>query len=168
MPRPSLWSAVVSLPLYLYCSCNRKPKGKYVIFVFQKERSPTTACSLMAIAQPISGDGPLRSLSPRKDVAAALKEMYKYTRQAVRSGVQLSCTETRFQNCSLSGKNGSKHPMLSISKAHNVISCKQNPKKHSKNQNRRFYYVNLAPELRNDEKLPKKRITQSRFTQFFV
>ena len=50
---------------------------------------------------------------------------------------------------SWSGKNGSKHPKLSISMAKNVISCKKNPKKHSKNQNRRFYYVNLAPELRN-------------------
>ena len=34
-------------------------------------------------------------------------------------------TETRFQKCSQSGKNGSKHPMLSISMAFNVISCKK-------------------------------------------
>ena len=89
--------------------------------------------------------------------------------RSVRSDAQLSCTsETRFQKCSQSGKNGSKHPMLSISMACNVISCKKNRKKHSKNQNRRFYNVNSAPELRNDQKTPKKRITQSRFTQFFV
>ena len=89
-------------------------------------------------------------------------------RRGVRSDAQLSSTETRFQKCSQSGKNGSKHPMLSISMACNVISCKKNRKKHSKNQNRRFYNVNSAPELRNDQKTPKKRITQSRFTQFFV
>ena len=46
-------------------------------------------------------------------------------RRGVRSDVQLSCTETRFQKCSQSGKNGSKHPMLSISMAYNVISCKK-------------------------------------------
>merc|ERR1712209_169318 len=88
-------------------------------------------------------------------------------RGSVRSDAQLSCTDTRFQKCSQSGKNGSKHPMLSISMACNVISCKKNRTKHSKNQNRRFYNVNSAPELRNDQKTPKKRITQSRFTQFF-
>ena len=44
----------------------------------------------------------------------------------------------------------------------------KNRKKHSKNQNRWFYHVNSAPELRNYQKSPKKRITQSRFTQFFV
>ena len=46
-------------------------------------------------------------------------------RRGVRSGVQLSCTETRFQKCTQSGKNGFKHPMLSISMAFNVISCKK-------------------------------------------
>ena len=46
-------------------------------------------------------------------------------RRGVRSDAQLSCTETRFQKCSQSGKNGSKHPMLSISMAFNVISCKK-------------------------------------------
>ena len=45
--------------------------------------------------------------------------------RGVRSDVQLSCTENRFQKCSQSGKNGSKHPMLSISMAYNVISCKK-------------------------------------------
>ena len=29
------------------------------------------------------------------------------------------------------------------------------------------YNVNSAPELRNDQKSPKKQITESRFTQFF-
>ena len=49
-------------------------------------------------------------------------------RRGVRSGVQLSCTETRFQKCSQSAKNGSKHPMLSISMAYNVSSCKKKMK----------------------------------------
>ena len=44
--------------------------------------------------------------------------------RGVRSDAQFSCTDTRFQKCSQSGKNGSKHPMLSISMAYNVISCK--------------------------------------------
>ena len=42
-------------------------------------------------------------------------------RRGVRSDAQLSCTETRFQKCCKSGKKGSKHPMLSISMAYNVI-----------------------------------------------
>merc|ERR1711949_141405 len=46
-------------------------------------------------------------------------------RRGVRSDAQLKPTETRFQKCSQSGKNGSKHPMLSISMAYNVISCKK-------------------------------------------
>ena len=46
-------------------------------------------------------------------------------RRGVRSDAQLSPTETRFQKCSQSGKNGSKHPMLSIPMAFNVISCKK-------------------------------------------
>merc|ERR1712079_472775 len=40
-------------------------------------------------------------------------------------------------------------------------------KKHSKTQNCLFFNVNSAPEPRNDQKSPKKRITKSRFTQFF-
>ena len=46
-------------------------------------------------------------------------------RRGVRSDAQLSCTETRFQKCSQIGKNGSEHPMLSISMAYNMISCKK-------------------------------------------
>ena len=46
-------------------------------------------------------------------------------RRGVRSDAQLSSTETRFQECSQSGKTGFKHPMLSISMAFNVISCKK-------------------------------------------
>ena len=46
-------------------------------------------------------------------------------RRGVRSDAQLSSTETRFQKCSQSGKNGSEHLMLSISMAYNVISCKK-------------------------------------------
>merc|ERR1711884_498639 len=49
----------------------------------------------------------------------------RHIRRGVRSDAQLSSTETRFQKCSQSGKNGSKHPMLSISMAYNVISCKK-------------------------------------------
>ena len=49
----------------------------------------------------------------------------KWIWRGVRSGAQLSCTETRFQKCSQSGKNGYKHPMLSISLAYNVNSCKK-------------------------------------------
>ena len=48
-----------------------------------------------------------------------------YIGGGVRSDVQLSCTGTLFQKCSQSGKNGSKHPMLPISMAYNVISCKK-------------------------------------------
>ena len=44
--------------------------------------------------------------------------------------VQLSCVETQFQKCSQYGKNGSKHPMISISIAYDMISCKKNQKKH--------------------------------------
>ena len=62
-------------------------------------------------------------------------------RRGVRSGVQLSCTETRFEKCSQCGKNGRKHEMLLVSMAYKVISCKKNPKKHSKHQNRWFYCV---------------------------
>ena len=51
--------------------------------------------------------------------------MPKLLRRGARSDVQLSCTEARFQKCSQSGKNGSKHPILSISMANNVISCKK-------------------------------------------
>merc|ERR1711963_1041906 len=51
--------------------------------------------------------------------------IYMYIRRSVRSDAQLSSTETRFQKCSQRGKNGSKHPMLSISMAFNVISCKK-------------------------------------------
>ena len=45
--------------------------------------------------------------------------------RGLRSDAQLSCTDTRFQKCSQSGKNGSKHPMLSISMTYNAISCKK-------------------------------------------
>ena len=49
--------------------------------------------------------------------------VFVFLRRGVRSDAQLSCTETRFQKCSQNGKNGSEHPMLSISMAYNVISC---------------------------------------------
>ena len=52
-------------------------------------------------------------------------QMLKIIWRGVRSDARLSYTETRFQKCSQIGKNGSKFPMLSISMAHNVISCKK-------------------------------------------
>ena len=58
----------------------------------------------------------LEILSPCQDRSLA---------RGVRSDAQLSCTETRFQKCSQSDKNGSKHPMVSISMASNVIPCKK-------------------------------------------
>ena len=66
-------------------------------------------------------------------------------RRGVRSG------DTRFQKCSQSGKNGSKHPMLSTSMAYSVISCKKNQPKHSKNQNSWFCCIIWAPDLRNQQ-----------------
>ena len=48
-----------------------------------------------------------------------------HLRRGVRSDARLRSTGTRFQKCSQSGKSGSKHPMLSISMAFNVISCKK-------------------------------------------
>ena len=56
--------------------------------------------------------------------------------------------------------------MLSISMAGNVISCKKDQKKCSKNKIAEFT-INSAPELGNEQKSPKKRITQLRFAQFF-
>ena len=48
-----------------------------------------------------------------------------YIWRGVRSDAQLSCTETRFQKCSQSGKIGSKYPMLSIYMVYDVIPCKK-------------------------------------------
>ena len=59
------------------------------------------------------------------EVAGILALKIKRLGRGVRSDAQLRPTETRFQKCSQSGKNGSKHPMLSISMAFNVISCKK-------------------------------------------
>ena len=58
--------------------------------------------------------------------------------------------------------------MLSISMTDNVISYKKIKRNAQKNQNLWFYYMNLAPELRNDKKLPNIRITLPRYTQIFV
>ena len=43
----------------------------------------------------------------------------------------------------------------------------KNRKKHSKNQNRWFYNVNSAPELRNDQKLPKNGWLNSDLLNFW-
>ena len=67
-------------------------------------------------------------LTRRDNVQLAVlmrKLQFETLRRSVRSDAQLSSTETRFQECSQSGKTGSKHPMLSISMAFNVISCKK-------------------------------------------
>ena len=71
-------------------------------------------------------------IGPLLDHASSL---FFYGR-GVRSDVQLSCTETQFQKCSQSGKNGSKHPMLSISNGLQCDFMQTNRKKHSKNQDR--------------------------------
>ena len=80
----------------------------------------------------------------------------------VSSLVQLVLTETRFQKCSQSGKN--------VINIYGLLCyfMQKNQKKHSKNKNRRFYYENSAPELKNDEKYHKEEITLSRFAQFFL
>ena len=51
--------------------------------------------------------------------------------------------------------------------AYNVVSCIKNPKKHSNNQNRRFYYGNSAPELRNDQKSPKNGPLNRNLPKYF-
>ena len=45
----------------------------------------------------------------------------KLTKTRCQIWCTIACTEIRFQKCSQSGKNGSKHPLLSISMACNVI-----------------------------------------------
>ena len=72
--------------------------------------------------------------------------MVAWLRRGVRSDVLLSCTDTRFQKCSQSGKNDSKHPMLSISTAFNVISCK--------NKNRLL--CKFCSQAQKSLKIPKK------------
>ena len=58
----------------------------------------------------------------------------KHIRRGVRSDVQLSCTEARFQKCCQSDKSGSQHKMLSISMAYNVISCQKIKRNTQKNK----------------------------------
>ena len=78
--------------------------------------------------------------------------------------VHLTCTETRFQKCSQSGKNGSKHPMLSISMTHNVISCKNS--KETLNKSKLVIKIISALRLRNHQKYHKTKLcTQSRFAK---
>ena len=81
------------------------------------------------------------------------------------SGVQVSCTETQFRKCSYSGKNSSKHSMYLYLWLTMWFQATEIQRNTQKNQNRRIYYVNAAPRLRNDQKLSKKRITQSQFAQ---
>ena len=83
-------------------------------------------------------------------------------RRGVRSG------DTRFQKCSQSGKNGSKHPMLSTSMAYSVISCKkfnQNTKKI------KVAYCTMwiwLPSSEMTKDTPKTRITQARFARLLI
>ena len=48
-----------------------------------------------------------------------------YVRRSVRSTLHFSPKNLQMSKCSQSGKNGSKHPMLFISTAYNVISYKK-------------------------------------------
>ena len=66
-----------------------------------------------------------RQVASHKTQKRILTRYLQSIRRGVRSDAQLSSTETRFQKYSQKGKNGSKHPMLSISMAYNVISCKK-------------------------------------------
>ena len=75
-----------------------------------------------------------------------------YIWRSVRSTLPISSKNLRIWNWSKSGKNGSKHPILSISIAENVISYKKRKAK----KNRWFYNVNSSPELRNDQNRQKK------------
>ena len=93
----------------LKCQINRKmlfDKSEERIRMIQSERAGSTYISAFII--------PVHTLFPPNAI-----------RRGIRSVVQLGCTETWFQKYSQSGKNGSKHPMLSISMAYNVISCKK-------------------------------------------
>ena len=104
--------------------------------------------------------GSVRVLNP---IASKSKRL----RRGVISGVQLSCTETRFQKWPQSGKNGSKHPMASISMAYDVISCKKS-KETLKKSKSLILQCKFGPRSQKWPKIAKKPITQSRFTQFFV
>ena len=52
-----------------------------------------------------------------KSQFGTVHQLKRSLRRGVRSDVQSSWTETRLQKCSQNGKNGSRHPMLSISMA---------------------------------------------------
>ena len=64
-----------------------------------------------------------------------LKDMQ---RRSVRSSLHISPKNLRISKGSWSGKNGSKHPKLSISMAENVISYKKKQKKLSKTKTTDF------------------------------
>ena len=83
----------------------------------------------------------------------------KRLRRGVRSDAQLSCTETRFQKCSQSGKNGSKHKMLSISMAYKVISCKKKSKETFKKSKSLILQCKFSSRAQKWLKIAKKRIT---------
>ena len=51
--------------------------------------------------------------------------------------------------------------------AYNMISCQKVAESTQILRIAKFADVNLAPDLRNHQKKPKKQITQSQFTQIF-
>ena len=89
----------------------------------------------------------------------------------LRTRCQIWCTielqRARFQSCSQSGKNGSKHPRLSISMACNVISCKK-LKETLKKSKSVILLCKFGSWAQKWPKIAKKQFTQSRFTRFFV
>ena len=87
-------------------------------------------------------------------------------RRGVRFGVQLSCTETRFQKCSQSDKNGSKHPMLSITLAYNVISCKK-LKETLKKSKLLILQCKFCSRAQKWPKIAKKNVLNRDFLSFF-
>ena len=88
-------------------------------------------------------------------------------RRGVRSGVQLSCTETRFQKCSESGKmvlNTQCYQYLLLTMWFHTKKIKRSAQK----RRSWFYHINSAPDLRNDQKSPKKNRSLNRDLLNFV
>ena len=79
----------------------------------------------LSSSEPWRAQGPCQGLLAREKEEENSSLPRQGLGRGVRSDAQLSSTETRFQKCYQSGKNGSNHPMLSISMAFNVISCKK-------------------------------------------
>ena len=86
----------------------------------------------------------------------------------VRSRVHLSCTETRFRKCSQSGKNGSKHPILSIY----GLQCDFMQKKSKvtlKKSKSLILLCKFGSRAYRPPKIPPKKLcTESLFAQVFL